>query len=238
MATLRVGTSGYAYKEWHGVFYPDKLPQKKMLEFYSRHFSTVEINYTFYRLPSAKTLQEWIPQTPDGFTFALKGNQKITHILRLRRTEQIVDAFLKGAAPLADAGRLGPILLQLPPNFRADMAVLKDFLAALPVQPARRWAMEFRHDSWFKDGALDALKERGVALCVAETDEECTPDELTAPFGYYRLRKLSYSPADLRKWRGRFEALLAAGHDLFVYFKHEEKGAGPQFANQLLGTPP
>ena len=238
MAVLLVGTSGYAYKEWRGSFYPEKLPEKQMLEFYSRRLSTVEINYTFYRLPSARTLEEWVPKTPEGFTFALKANQKITHVLRLRNTEALVEAFLAGAAPLAAAGRLGPLLLQLPPQFRADAAVLKDFLASLPALPALRWAMEFRHPSWFGDTTLQLLEERGVALCVAETDDRSTPEHRTAPFGYFRLRKTDYSPAELRAWRERFAALQAQGSDLYVYFKHEASGAAARFAAQLLATAP
>ncbi len=238
VAVLRVGTSGYAYKEWLGTFYPDKLSQKKMLEFYSRRFSTVEINYTFYRLPSARTTEEWLPQTPDGFTFALKANQKITHVLRLRKTEGIIAAFLAGAAPLAGAGRLGPILLQLPPQFRADAGLLKDFLASLPVRPILRWAMEFRHASWFADTTFDLLREHGVALCAAETDAGCTPDQATASFGYFRLRKTDYGPGELGRWRARFEELLADGRDVYAYLKHEEKGAGPRYAAQLLGETP
>lgn len=234
LGTLRVGTSGYAYKEWRGSFYPEKLADKKMLEFYSRHFTTVEINYTFYRLPSASTLETWIPQTPDNFLFALKGNQRITHILRLRQTEKLVEAFLAGAVPLAAAGRLGPILLQLPPNFRADIALLKDFLASLPSRAVLRWTMEFRHPSWFVDETLDLLRSHGVALCVAETDEACTPDTPTAPFGYYRLRRTDYSPAQIAAWKTRFDQLLEEGRDLYVYFKHEDKGTAPRFADQLL----
>ncbi len=235
---LHVGTSGYAYKEWCGTFYPEKLPQKKMLEFYSRQFGTVEINYTFYRLPSAKTLAEWVPQTPDNFTFALKANQKITHILRLRKAESLVEAFLNGAEPLRAAGRCGPILLQLPPNFRADLGVLEAFLASLPAREAVRWAMEFRHQSWFGDPLLELLKRYGVALCVAETEEGRTPDEATAPFCYYRLRKVQYADGELARWRKRFDQLAAAGHEVFVFFKHEEEGTGPKLAKQLLDLRP
>ncbi len=238
MAVLRVGTSGYAYKEWRGVFYPEKLSDKKMLEFYSQRFPTVEINYTFYHLPSARTLEEWLPQTPDDFCFALKANQKITHILRLRKTEAMVEAFLNGASPLAASGRLGPILLQLPPNFRADLELLKNFLSSLPVRPVLRWAMEFRHPSWFADGTYDLLRENGVALCVAETDEGLAPMQMTTRFAYFRLRKTDYSSEELRAWKERFEKLLADGLDLYVYFKHEEKGAGPRFAAQLLENTP
>ena len=136
MAVLHVGTSGYAYKQWRGSFYPEKLPDKQMLGYYSQRLSTVEINYTFYRLPSARTVEGWVPQTPEGFLFALKVNQKITHILRLRKTEALMEAFLTGAAPLAAAGRLGPLLLQLPPQFRADPAVLKDFLDGASGAPS------------------------------------------------------------------------------------------------------
>lgn len=234
MNRLHVGTSGYAYKEWCGTFYPEKLPQKKMLEYYSRHFETVEINYTFYRLPSAKTLAEWVPQTPENFKFTLKANQKITHILRLRKTEQLVDAFLKGAEPLLAAGRCGPILLQLPPNFRADFVVLEEFLTSLPQREGIRWAMEFRHQSWFGSALLDLLRRRDVALCVAETEDERTPDEATAQFCYYRLRKVQYAEGELAAWRKRFNELTAAGREVFVYFKHEEEGTGPKLAKQLL----
>ena len=234
MAVLRVGTSGYSYKEWRGSFYPEKLPDKQMLGYYSQRLATVEINYTFYQLPSARTPEGWVPQTPDGFLFALKANQKITGVLRLRNTETVMEAFLTGAAPLAAAGRLGPLLLQLPPQFRADPVVLKDFLTVLPERPVLRWAMEFRHPSWFDDATLQLLEERGVALCVAETDERSTPDQRTAPFAYFRLRKTDYSPSELHSWRERFEALQAQGCDVYVYFKHEAGGAAPRFAAQLL----
>src|SRR5258708_25215658 len=149
MSLLRVGTSGYAYKEWKGSFYPAKFPDKKMLEYYSARFTTVEVNYTFYRLPSAATLEAWIPQTPDGFSFALKATQKITHILRLRNTEELMKCFLQGAQPLVAAGRLGPVLFPLPPNFKADLPLLSDFLTSLPR--ALRAAVEFRHASWLAD---------------------------------------------------------------------------------------
>lgn len=238
MAVMRVGTSGYAYKEWLGSFYPEKFPQKKMLGYYSRRFQTVEINYTFYHLPTARLTESWLLQTPDGFSFALKGNKNITHIKRLRDSQQLVEAFLTGAAPLANAGRLGPVLWQLPPQLRADPALLDDFLASLPVRPVLRYAAEFRHASWFADATYDILRKHHVALCVAETDEGRVPDEVTAPFCYYRLRKTDYSDDELRAWRQRLERLLDEGRDLYVYFKHEELGAGPQFAARLLELAP
>ena len=229
---LRVGTSGYAYKEWKGSFYPEKLAESKMLEFYSQRFSTVEINYTFYRLPSARTLEGWAPQTPEGFAFALKGNQKITHVLRLRQAEALLRAFFEGAQPLASAGRLGPVLFQLPPQFRADLAVLEEFLALLPR--SLRFAMEFRHASWFTDAMLERLRARNVALCVAETEDGRAPLEATADFGYFRLRKENYERGELAEWKKRFEEWQAGGRDLYVYFKHEEAGRGPAYAQALL----
>lgn len=231
---LRVGTSGYAYKEWKGSFYPEKLSESKMLEFYSRRFTTVEINYTFYRLPSPRTLEGWVPQTPEEFCFALKANQKITHVLRLHGVESLLRTFFEGAQPLASAGRLGPVLFQLPPHFRADLRVLEDFLAALPR--AVRSAMEFRHASWFTDGMLERLRARNVALCVAETEDFCAPLEATAGFGYFRLRKENYSAEELKTWKQRFEEWQAAGRDLYVYFKHEESGKAPAYAQALLGV--
>jgi uncharacterized protein YecE (DUF72 family) len=232
MGELRVGTSGYAYKEWKGSFYPAKFPDAKMLEYYAARFSTVEINYTFYRLPSAKTLEAWIPQTPEGFTFALKATQKITHILRLRNTEDMVKAFVEGAQPLVAAGRLGPVLFQLPPNFKADVPLLDDFLASLPQ--ALRAAVEFRHATWFTDPTYDCLRRHRAALCIAETEEGHPPLEITAVFAYFRLRKELYTDADLGAWRDRFEGWRAAGHDLYVYFKHEDKGTAPAYAGTLV----
>lgn len=234
MAVLHVGTSGYAYKEWLGKFYPEKFSSKKMLEFYSQRFQTVEINYTFYHMPTAKTTEAWIPQTPEGFLFTLKGSKNITHIKRLRNAEELVSVFLAGAAPLANAGRLGVMLWQLPPQMKVDLPLLDEFLAALPKGPALRFAMEFRHVSWFAEGTYLLLKKYNSALVVAETDEGRVPDEVTGPFCYYRLRKTDYSDDELHAWREHFERLVAAGHDVFVYFKHEELGAGPVFAERLL----
>src|SRR5258708_17576478 len=232
MAELRVGTSGYAYKEWKGTFYPEKFPEKKMLEFYSARFSTVEVNYTFYRLPAAKTLEAWVPQTPANFTFALKATQKITHILRLRNTEAWMTGFLQAAQQLVEAGRLGPVLFQLPPNFKADVPLLSDFLASLPR--ALRAAVEFRHASWFADATYECLRQRGAALCIAETEEGHPPLEITADFAYFRLRKVLYSDAELVAWRQRFEDWRSGGRDLYVYFKHEDQGTAPKNANALL----
>ena len=237
MAQLFVGTSGYAYKEWLGSFYPPKFPQKKMLEYYSRRFRTVEINYTFYHMPTQKTTEAWIPQTPEGFVFTLKGNKNVTHIARLRDSAHFVEGFLAGAAPLANAGRLGVILWQIPPQMKLDLPLLEEFLASLPKQPALRWAMEFRHASWFVDGVYYLLEKNNTALCVAETDEDRVPDVATASFCYYRLRKTDYADEELREWRERFQKLVGQGRDVFAYLKHEEMGSGPMFAARLLGEP-
>ncbi len=229
---LRVGTSGYAYKEWKGSFYPEKFPDKKMLEFYAARFSTVEVNYTFYRLPSAKTVEPWIPQTPEGFTFALKATQKITHIMRLRNAGDLVTAFLQGVQPLVEAKRLGPVLFQLPPNFKADLPLLGDFLSSLPR--ALRAAVEFRHQSWFDAATYQCLHDHNAALCIAETEDGRAPLEITAGFAYFRLRKVDYPAEELKAWRERFEKWRAEGRDLYVYFKHEDQGTAPRYAAALL----
>jgi len=217
-----------------GTFYPEKFPEKKMLEYYSARFSTVEVNYTFYRLPAAKTLEAWVPQTPANFTFALKATQKITHILRLRNTEALMTGFLQGVQPLVEAGRLGPVLFQLPPNFKADVPLLSDFLASLPR--ALRAAVEFRHTSWFADATYECLRQRGAALCIAETEAGHPPLEITADFAYFRLRKVLYSETELAAWRQRFEDWRSGGRDLYVYFKHEDQGTAPKYANALLSS--
>ncbi len=238
MPVLRVGTSGYAYKEWLGSFYPPKFPQSKMLAYYGERFNTVEINYTFYHLPTARTTEAWIPQTPEGFLFTLKGNKNVTHIRRLRDAGEMVEAFVTGAAPLANAGKLGCMFWQLPPQMKIDLPLLDEFLSSLPKGPAFRWVMEFRHASWFADGTYMRLRKHKAAMCVADTDEGCGPDEATANFCYYRLRKIDYSDEELDSWRAKFAARLEEGRDVFTYFKHEEEGTGPAFAFRLLGRAP
>ena len=232
MAELYVGTSGYAYAEWKRNFYPAKLPAAQMLKYYSQQFRTVEINYTFYRLPAERTLAEWVAATPEAFCFALKANQRITHVQRLQDVDSLLRRFLEAATVLALEGRLGPMLFQLPPNFALDLERLDEFLAQRPR--AARFAMEFRHPSWFTDEVYECLRQHQTALCLAETDETSTPEILTTNFAYLRLRRTSYGEAELRAWRKKFDAWCASGTDVYVYFKHEEEGRGPAYARRLL----
>jgi uncharacterized protein YecE (DUF72 family) len=232
MPQLFVGTSGWAYPGWKPDFYPAKLAQKKFLGHYAAQLNTVEVNFTFRQLVKETTIQNWIQETPAHFRFGVKAHQVITHIKRLKGTEDFVPRFLATIEPLASAGKLGPVLFQLPPNLKADTALLKDFLALLPrTLPA---AFEFRHDSWFSDATWELLKAHGAALCVAETEERTTPDEATAGFVYYRFRKPSYSGEERNAMLARIREHLAAGRDVFAYFKHEETPEGALYAVDLL----
>jgi uncharacterized protein YecE (DUF72 family) len=232
MAQLFVGTSGWAYPSWKPAFYPDKLAQKKFLSHYATQLNTVEVNFTFRQLVKESTIQNWIEQTPATFRFGVKAHQVITHIKRLKGTEDFVPRFLATIAPLAAAGKLGPVLFQLPPNLKVDLALLTDFLAILPrTLPA---AFEFRHDSWFADSTWESLRSHGAALCVAETEERMTPDVVTGPFVYYRFRKPSYTDEEQRNMVARIGEHIAAGRNVFAYFKHEETPAGALYAVELL----
>jgi uncharacterized protein YecE (DUF72 family) len=232
MPQLFAGTSGWAYPTWKPDFYPAKLAQKKFLAHYATLLNTVEVNFTFRQLVKETTIQNWIEQTPAHFRLGIKAHQVITHIKRLKGTEDFVPRFLATIEPLAAAGKLGPVLFQLPPNLKADATLLKDFLALLPrTLPA---AFEFRNDSWFSDSTWELLKAHGTALCVAETEERTTPDVVTAPFVYYRFRKPSYTGEERRGIVSRIREHLAAGRDVFAYFKHEETPEGALFAVELL----
>ncbi len=231
--TLRVGTSGYAYKPWKGSFYPPKLPDREMLNFYAQHFPTVEINNTFYRMPTEKLLTGWAAAVPDTFQFVLKMNQQVTHLQRLRGVEASVKRFLEASSLLANEGRLGPLLVQLPPNFKADLPLLDDFLALRP--PAFRFAVAFRHPTWYADETYDVLRRRGAALCLAETDEDTPPDVLTAGFVYVRLRREDYTPRQLQAWKKRFEEWVGQGLDVYAFVKHEDAGKAPAYVRALLG---
>ena len=228
MAVL-IGTSGYNYPEWKGSFYPPTFPTSKMLAYYAERFSTVEINYTFYRMPNAKTIAGWAGETPAGFRFALKAPQRITHVARLRNVEEPLTYFLDTARPLG--AKLGPILFQLPPNFKKDLGRLGDLLARVP--PDLRYAFEFRHPSWFTDEVYARLAEANAALCVADTESGTTPLQATADFGYLRLRDTGYSETDLGEWGATVRRFGSAWRDIFVYFKHEESGVGPALARAL-----
>jgi uncharacterized protein YecE (DUF72 family) len=225
-----VGTSGYNYPEWKGSFYPQKMSAKKMLPYYAERFATVEINYTFYRMPNEKILAGWDAETPPGFRLTLKAPKRITHIARLTNCAELLQYFLKTAATLGP--KLGAILFQLPPYFRKDLAVLDGFLDQLP--PDTCAAFEFRHASWMDAEVFARLKARNVALCVADSEKFSTPVEITADYGYFRLRDEGYTPAQLSKWATVIRTQAARCTDVFVYFKHEEAGKGPEFASILL----
>lgn len=224
---LQIGTSGYQYKEWKGLFYPDDLPASRMLEYYAGKFNSTEINYTFRSLPSAKSIENWSRQTPATFTFSFKAPQRITHFARLRDCQEIVEAFARSIEAMGP--KTGAVLFQLPPNFQKDAARLSAFLALLPK--AVRAAFEFRHPSWFDDEIYAALRKHHAALCLAEDDELATPHVATAPFGYLRLRRTKYTPAALKKWAAFVEE--QKWKSASIYFKHEETGAGPRYAAQL-----
>jgi len=220
--TVHVGTSGYNYEAWRGSFYPEDLPAKKMLAYYAEKFDTVEINYSFYRKPTAKILEGWAAQVPERFRFALKAWQRITHQKRLRESGELVESFAEVARTLGP--RLAPVLYQLPPNLKADLPLLREFLNQLPRD--LRAAFEFRHASWFTDGTYSALHDANAALCVAESEELATPAVRTADFGYLRLRRLDYDAASLSKWA---DFVKGTPGDVFVYFKHEDEARGPAF---------
>ncbi len=231
---IYAGTSGWAYPSWKPDFYPPKLPSKSFLSHYGTRLNTVEVNYSFRRLVSRATFDSWAAATPPDFKFAVKAHQRITHILRLKNTDEMVRAFLSSVGPLYEVGKLGPILFQLPPNLQANLEVLDEFLAQLPR--TLRYAMEFRHDSWLKDPVYDLLRKYNIALCVAETEERSVPDEATASFSYYRFRRPEYSVEQRLDIAQKLSARAGEGKDVFAYFKHEETPAGALYAEELLKT--
>jgi len=226
---LYVGTSGYSYKEWKGAFYPKDLPNKQMLRYYGERFRAVEINNTFYRMPEASVLKAWAGDVPADFKFVLKAPQRITHTQRLKDTGDLVSRLLDVAPALKE--RLGPLLFQLPPNFKKDAPRLREFLALLPSQhPA---AFEFRHPSWFDEEVFGLLRDHQAALCIAEAEDGPeVPFVATADWGYLRLRRPDYGDAELKTWVQRVRG--QAWKDAFVFFKHEDKGTGPQLAKRFL----
>ena len=226
---LHVGTSGYSYKEWKGNFYPEDLPAKEMLSYYSRRLPAVEINNTFYRLPQPSMIENWNAQVPARFRFSIKATQRITHIKRLNNVADETKYLLETAALLEK--RLGVVLFQLPPNFKKDSERLKTFLDLL--QPDLRTAFEFRHESWFDDETFDLLRERDCALVVSDTDEKPLTEIIsTARWGYLRLRRTAYEENDLIEWMKRVQD--QKWKDAFVFFKHEDEGVGPKLAAQFL----
>lgn len=224
---LRAGTSGFAYDEWKGSFYPHDLPASKMLAFYASHFSTVEINNTFYRMPARSVLEQWAAQVPDDFAFVLKASQRITHFRRLRDAQEPLDYLLANASVIANA--LGPILFQLPPNLKKDTARLDEFLGQLDRRA--RAAFEFRHESWFDDDVFETLRRHEAALCIADAEDLATPFVPTAPWGYLRLRREGYDDAALEDWAARIAP--TGWGEAFVFFKHEDAGTGPALAHRF-----
>jgi len=224
-----VGTSGYSYPKWKGSFYPEKLPQKEMLDYYAQRFSTVELNNTFYRMPTESNLKSWAQQVPEGFRFALKAPQIITHRKRLKDAANETELFLGTAAILK--ARLGPLLFQLHPSQKKDLPRLEAFLALLGEKTLA--AFEFRHESWFDDEVFDCLRENSCALCVADTDDGPAAAVVgTAGWGYVRLRRESYNDSSLREWIARFNS--QSWGEVYVFFKHEDTGTGPKFAARFL----
>lgn len=229
---ILVGTSGYNYPEWKGSFYPSDLAASKMLPYYASKFRTVEINYTFYRMPTAKIVTGWMAQVPAGFRFTLKAPKRITHDKRLRAAEvaDSLQAFLSAAGELGP--RLAALLFQLPPNFKKDIVLLNEFLSLLP--PKTTAAFEFRNASWLDDEVFAALKARNLALCIADSETRQTPAIATADYAYLRLRDEGYGDADIARWTETAKQLDATCSDVFVYFKHEDEGKGAAFGQQMI----
>jgi uncharacterized protein YecE (DUF72 family) len=220
------GTSGFAFKEWKGVFYPDDLKNAGMLGYYATRFPTVEINNTFYRLPKESVLADWAAQVPESFAFTIKASQRITHFARLRpESAELVEYLCKATAVMGD--RLGAILFQLPPNLKKDLERLRGFLARLPTGP--RFAMEFRHESWFEDDVFDALRDHNVAMVGIEQDDFGSPVPTTSSWGYLRLHRFDYDDAMLKAWEQRIRE--SGWKETYVFFKHDHVpdsvGSGP-----------
>lgn len=230
-ANIHVGTSGWGYPSWKPDFYPKEVKTKDFLRYYATKFNAVEVNYTFRRMVSEKSVCGWMDETPTDFVYAIKAHQTITHIRRLKNADEAVKRFIESLRTLDSAGRLGPVLFQLPPNLKCDIPLLRDFLATLP--PKLRSTFEFRHSSWFDEQVYAALSERNAALCIAENEELVTPDVHTADFSYYRFRKPNYSAEELqsiaRRLRERPER-----YQVFAFLKHEENPQSARWAIQVL----
>jgi len=225
---FHIGTSGYSYKEWQGKFYPAKIPPQEMLGFYAQRLTAVEINNTFYHMPTDPVLTSWAAQVPDAFVFALKAPRIITHLKRLQDVDDEAGYLFRTLSVLDQ--KLGPVLFQFPPSFRANRPRLEDFLALIPEAIAS--AFEFRHPSWLDDEILDLLRARGLSLCLADTDENPVQEIIsTAAWGYLRLRRASYTEADLTQWLAKIKA--QQWEKAFVFFKHEEEAIGPETARHF-----
>jgi uncharacterized protein YecE (DUF72 family) len=225
-----VGTSGYNYPEWKGSFYPSDLAAAKMLPYYAARFPTVEINYTFYRMPSEALVAGWAAQTPSPYKLTLKAPRRITHDNRLKNVGALVGGFCQVAGTLG--GKLGALLFQLPPNLKKDIPLFDAFLGELPPKVCA--AFEFRHVSWLDDEVFARLASRNLALCVADSEKLSTPVRVTADYAYFRLRDEGYTPDDIRQWADTIGRDTSSCRDVYVYFKHEEEGKGPELARLLM----
>lgn len=232
---LYVGTSGYSYNEWKGNFYPEDIKSKEMLKYYAKHFSTVEINNTFYRIPKKEVFESWKEQVPAKFRFILKAPQMITHIKRLKTdTKDTVEYFAKVSSALEE--KRGVVLFQLPPNFKLNLERLDEFIKIVPEEI--KAAFEFRNESWFNppeaDDVYALLKKRNFALCLSDTDEEPVKELInTADWSYLRLRRANYTKKKLSEWHKRI-AEHSNWKEAYIFFKHEEEGKGPEFAKGFL----
>ncbi len=224
---ILIGTSGYNYPEWKGLFYPTTLRPAGMLGYYAERFSTVEINYSFYRMPTPSMVRAWALATPASFVFTLKAPKRITHDRRLVEVADPVALYLEAAAALG--AKRGPLFFQLPPTFKKQTERLRALLLLVPRD--MRCAFEFRHPSWFADDVYDTLHAHDAALCIADTDAGATPDVATASWGYLRLRDVGYDDAQLQAWAWTVQR--TEWKDTFVYFKHEETASGPRLASRL-----
>jgi uncharacterized protein YecE (DUF72 family) len=226
---IYAGTSGFAYKEWKGPFYPEDLPEAEMLEFYAERFRTVEINNTFYRMPKPALLEHWATRVPPDFRFVIKASRQITHLKRLKDVGDSVSYLLKVTGSLQP--HLGPLLFQLPPFLKKDAARLREFLSLLPAN--QRAAFEFRHQSWFDTEIFDLLRDHRAVLCVAEAENDLDiPFVSTADWGYLRLRRPDYGDADLKEWIERLRQ--QQWREVYVFFKHEDEGKAPMMAKRFL----
>lgn len=235
MATAYIGTSGYVYNHWRGVFYPDGLPVDEWLRFYCRHFGTVEINNTFYQLPERSTFENWKKNSPRDFVFTVKFSRYLTHMKRLKDPEDPLRRFLANAAGLGR--KLGPMLFQLPPNFKPSVERLNGLLALR--KRSTQWVFEFRNKEWFEDEILDRLREAGAGFCVHDITEGC-PVLATANFAYLRLHGGETEAGDydtpvLKRWAGQIAQWLDAGLDVFVYFNNDIEGYAIKNARELIG---
>jgi len=237
MASLHVGISGYAYKEWKGdgLFYPPTLKNDDFLKYYASRYNGLESEQTFYRAPSDATVAKWLEAFPEGFKVSPKLLQGVTHYARLKPSSvELVEEFVRTLGPIEKAGKLGPILIQLPPNLKRDDELLAYFLNAIPKRDSLTWAVEFRNDSWHTQEVEEILRHNGVAWAAVETDEAEAQVRDTAPHVYVRLRKLAYTDEELQRWSAFFNSAVSGGKDCFVYCRHKDVPEPWVWADRLI----